>query len=105
MKWQTVVGEVISLPEIQQPFPLPVRVAVPMEELEARANRFVSLQAGGTVKPKPLKDSRRQRRWQERVLQEEEERLKDSLPAQFPVDDPKESSEPPNSPASSREQP
>ena len=46
--WQTVVGEVISLPEIQQPFPLPVRVDVPMEEREARANRFVSLLAGHT---------------------------------------------------------
>ena len=101
-----MVGEVISLPEIQQPFPLPVRVAVPMEELEARASRFVSQQAGHTDKPKPLKVSRQQRRWQERVLQEEEERLAAvSPPAPFPVVDPKESSEPPNSPASNREQP
>jgi len=51
-----VVGEVISLPEIQQPFPTPVRVAVPMEEQEARANRFVSLVVGHTEQerqPKP----------------------------------------------------
>ena len=46
--WQTVVGEVISLPEIQQPFPIPVREDVPMEEREARANRYARLVAGRT---------------------------------------------------------
>ena len=92
MQWQTVVGEVISLPEIQPPYRPPVRVVVPMEELEARANRFVLLVAGHTANAKPLKPSKLRLPWQVRVVKEEAQRLR-----QFPVDDQTACSDPPNS--------
>jgi len=38
-------------------FPIPARVAVPMEEREARANRFVHQQEAHTEKPVPSKPS------------------------------------------------
>ena len=41
----------------------PVRVAVPMEELAARANRFVSLLVGHTENPKPSPSSSKERLW------------------------------------------
>ncbi len=70
----TVVGEVTSLPEIQQQFPIPVREDVPMEEQEARANRFVSLLVGRTDSDRLPKPSRKLRHWQRRVVKEERER-------------------------------
>ncbi len=57
MKWQTVVGLATNHTEIPQPFPLPVREDVPMEEREARASRFVSLLVGDTDKLVPSKPS------------------------------------------------
>ena len=76
MKWQTDEGD-ISLQETLRLCPIPVRVAVPMEEQEARASRFVSQLAGDTEKPKPLNNSRLRLRWQRRVLEEERLRLRE----------------------------
>ena len=56
-------------------FPIPARVAVPMEEREARANRFVSQQVEPTEKLVPSKPSSKLRHWLRRVRQEERERL------------------------------
>ena len=57
-------------------FPIPARVAVPMEEQEARANRFVSQQEEPTEKLVPSKPSNKLRHWLRRVRQEEQERLR-----------------------------
>jgi len=49
MKWQ-IVGEVgFDSPDNRLLSPTPVREHVPMEEQEARANRYVSLLVGSTV--------------------------------------------------------
>ena len=48
MLWQTEVGVVSDSPEIQPQSQPPAQGHVPMEEREARANRFVSLVVGHT---------------------------------------------------------
>ena len=64
MKWQTVVGEAISLPQIQQPFPAQGDFpSAPMEVREIHANRFVCHLAGHMEKARPLPTSSREPRW------------------------------------------
>ncbi len=53
---------------VQQRFPIPNLDKEPMVDREVRASRFVSQQAGHTVKPELLPPSRVQRRWQAGVL-------------------------------------
>lgn len=64
MTWPIVHGEAISLPETLLPSRGPGgSLNVPMAVQEIRANRFVSLQAGGTAKPELPKPSKEQPRW------------------------------------------
>ncbi len=97
-----MVGVAINHPEIPQPYLPPVRVVVPMEEREARANRFVSLLAGSTEKPVPSKPSNvvpllplRVQRLRDRL---EAAFLPGALDSPFPVADLMASSDPQNNP-------
>ena len=62
MSWQAKVG--FNSHEIPQQYLTPNRVNVPMEEQEARANRFVSLVVGHTDRGKQPKPSKQLRLWQ-----------------------------------------
>lgn len=57
--WQIVDVAVTSNQETQLQSPTPVRDAVPMEEQEARASRFVSHLAGHTDSERPPSNSSR----------------------------------------------
>lgn len=58
--WPIVAEGAISSLEIQPPYRTPVRVVVPMEEREARANRFVSHLVGRTESERPSPSSSRE---------------------------------------------
>lgn len=49
MRWPIVAEGAISSPDALRRSPTPAAAAVPMEEREARANRFVSHLAAGTA--------------------------------------------------------
>ena len=64
MLWQTEVGVVSDSPEIQPQSQTPSRGNVPMEEQEARANRFVSQVVGHMENEKQQLPSNKLRLWQ-----------------------------------------
>ena len=66
IRWQEVDT---ANQETQLPSRTPAQVPVPMEVREARANRFVSLQAGTTETELPPLPNSKVLRWQQEVLQ------------------------------------
>jgi len=77
MEWLPDKDEAV-LDSLRTPhlFPIPARVAVPMEEQEVRANRFVRQQEEPTENAKPRLSSKLLLRWLARVQREEQVRLR-----------------------------
>jgi len=65
MSWQIVGEGAIDSPAIQLQYRTPARVAVPMEEREARASRFVSHLVGHTGNDKQPKPNSPLHLWQQ----------------------------------------
>ena len=62
--WQTEVEAAINRQGVQQRFPIRNLDKEPMVDREVLSSRFVSQQAGHTVKQEQLPPNRVQRRWQ-----------------------------------------